>query len=108
MSVYGRRCVRPGCRGTAQVEYSDVELYNQLRYFAMLFDGDKAKSAALGTARFGTPWFHLFLVSHEMFIDEVRGLASTNLTFLLDMGATVNKYIDQCGRRWVNLAALFQ
>ena len=54
MSVYGRRCVRPACRGVARFEYSDVELYNQLRYFAMLFDPDKASKAATGSAHFGT------------------------------------------------------
>lgn len=53
MGVYGRRCVRPGCRGTVQFEYSDVELYNQLRYFAMLFDPEKAQKAATGSAHFG-------------------------------------------------------
>ena len=54
MGVYGRRCVRAGCQGKARFEYSDVELYNQLRYFAMLFDADKAKKAATGSARLGT------------------------------------------------------
>ncbi|KAF8552703.1 hypothetical protein OG21DRAFT_1511107 [Imleria badia] len=91
MSVYGRRCVRPGCHGKVRFEYSDVELYNQLRYFAMLFDADKAEKAAIGSACF----------------DEVRVLKDTNHAFLDAMSATVYKYIDQCGRRWVNLGDLF-
>lgn len=45
MGMYGRRCVRPNCRGTTQFEYSDAELYNQLRCFDMLFDCDKAEKA---------------------------------------------------------------
>lgn len=59
MSVYGRRCVRPRCQAKVRFEYSDVELYNQLRYFAMLFDADKAQKAAIGSACFGMPPFSL-------------------------------------------------
>ncbi|KAF8141953.1 hypothetical protein EV363DRAFT_1468612 [Boletus edulis] len=94
MSVYGRRCVRPKCPSagdSARLEYPDVELYNQLRYFAMLFDADKAKKAAIGNAHF----------------DEVRVLTEHNQTFLKAMSGTVDKYINQCGRRWVDLKALF-
>jgi len=91
MGVYGRRCSRLDCSGTARFEYSDVELYNQLRFFDMLFDKDKAEKAATGTAHF----------------EEVRVLGKTNLGFLGEMRGTVNKYIDKCGRRWVDLGALF-
>ena len=108
MSVYGRRCVRPGCQGKARFEYSDVELYNQLRYFAMLFDPDKARKAAIGSAHLGTR-VHLlfFLGAHGMCLDEVRVLTETNLTFLHGMSITVDKYMNQCGRRWVDLHTLF-
>ena len=61
MGVYGRRCVRAGCRGTALFEYSDAELYNQLRYLAMLFDPEKAKRAAIGSVHFGTCSLLLFI-----------------------------------------------
>ncbi|KIJ65181.1 hypothetical protein HYDPIDRAFT_27902 [Hydnomerulius pinastri MD-312] len=91
MGVYGRRCVRPGCRGNARFEYSDVELYNQLRYYSTLFDAEKAKKAALGGAH------------HE----EVKNLTITNQVFLQAMTDTVDKYINQCGRRWIDLGALF-
>lgn len=63
MSVYGRHCVRAGCRGTPRFEYSDIELYNQLQYFAMLFDPEKATKAALGSAHHGTCAVSLFLSS---------------------------------------------
>ena len=42
MGVYGRRCIRPNCRGTVRFEYSDLDLYNQLRYFESLFPSEKA------------------------------------------------------------------
>lgn len=108
MNVYGRRCVRSGCRGTIRFEYSDVELYNQLRYFAMLFDSEKVRKAAIGSASFG---MCCLLMSTRfvswMLLDEVCTLANINATFLTEMSATVNKYVNQCGRRWVDLGALF-
>ncbi|KAH7920526.1 hypothetical protein BV22DRAFT_1073766 [Leucogyrophana mollusca] len=91
MGVYGRRCVQEGCRGTVRFEYGDAELYNQLRYFAVLFDPEKATKAALGGAKY----------------DEVVALTKMNAGFLHTMSETVEKYIDQCGRRWVDLGSLF-
>lgn len=93
MGVYGRRCLRPGCRGTMRFEYSDADLYNQLRYFRSLFDGDKAKKAALGSTK----------------LSEVYEIAgnSTCQQFFTDMNTIVDKYLEQCGRRWVDLGALF-
>ena len=69
MGVYGRRCLRPGCRGTVTFEvslyvllasatahsapkYSDAMLYNQLRYYSYLFDGEKAGKSAAKTSKF--------------------------------------------------------
>ena len=71
MGVYGRRCLRPGCRGsvafevrdifnlsfhgslTCRVKYSDAQLYNQLRYYISLFDIDKARETATGATKEG-------------------------------------------------------
>jgi DNA polymerase alpha subunit A len=60
MSVYGRRCLQSGCRGTVQLEYTDVQLFNQLRYFAYLFDGEKAKRSASGSSNLGGQLFVCF------------------------------------------------
>lgn len=54
MSVYGHRCLGPkglghGCLGKMRYEYTEKMIYNQLLYFASLFDVDKAKTAAKGT-----------------------------------------------------------
>ncbi|EIW79037.1 hypothetical protein CONPUDRAFT_126817 [Coniophora puteana RWD-64-598 SS2] len=93
MRVYGRRCVQPECRGSVHFEYSDTELYNQLRYFATLFDEGKIKAAAAGSAR----------------KDAIDGLLANPISreFLETMAATVGKYVEQCGRRYVDMAALF-
>ncbi|KAI0369754.1 hypothetical protein BV20DRAFT_967411 [Pilatotrama ljubarskyi] len=90
MGVYGRRCLRPGCRGTVSFEYSDAQLYNQLRYYLSLFDVERAKkSASLVAAA------------------ELNALAGHQGEFLRAMMDTVEKYMDQCGRRWVQMSALF-
>ena len=54
MSVYGTRCLGPrgwarGCRGVMGYEYGEKAIYNQLLYFASLFDVEKAKSKASGS-----------------------------------------------------------
>jgi DNA polymerase alpha subunit A len=54
MSVYGHRCLGPkglghGCLGKMHYEYTEKMMYNQLLYFATLFDVEKAKSTARGT-----------------------------------------------------------
>lgn len=74
-------------------EYSDADLYNQLKYFQSLFDGDKAKKAALGSAS-----------SRE--VGEITNNENC-IQFFKDMNEIVNKYLERCGRRWVDLNALF-
>ena len=46
MNVYGKRCLISGCRGTMSQEYNDKMMYNQLLYYDMLFDIEKAKKKA--------------------------------------------------------------
>ncbi|EMD39179.1 hypothetical protein CERSUDRAFT_112852 [Gelatoporia subvermispora B] len=90
MGVYGRRCLRNGCRGLVAFEYNDAQLYNQLRFYASLFDVDKALKSTTGARA-----------------DEIRALADVQGDFFRAMLAAVNKYLDQCGRRWVELSGLF-
>lgn len=75
LSVVGRRCLKPDCRGRmhnevggravealngwmteslTQSQYSDSRLYNQMLYFMSLFDTEKARMKTLGTPRGGT------------------------------------------------------
>ncbi|RAH40530.1 DNA-directed DNA polymerase alpha catalytic subunit POL1 [Aspergillus brunneoviolaceus CBS 621.78] len=51
ISVYGHRCLGPkghaeGCLGRMSYEYTEKQMYNQLLYFAGLWDVDKARTAA--------------------------------------------------------------
>lgn len=91
MSVYGRRCLYPGCRGAVHFEYSDMELFNQLRYFSYLFDGEKAIKSASGSSHAGS----------------VKALVDTNVNLLQTLRNCVERYLDRSGRRWVDLGGLF-
>ncbi|KAI0321598.1 hypothetical protein OF83DRAFT_251189 [Amylostereum chailletii] len=84
MSVYGRRCLMQDCRGRVALEYTDAQLYNQLRYYAYLFDASKA-----GTSEFAT------------------GLVLTQRDLLRRLTQTVEKYLEVNGRRWVDMGSLF-
>lgn len=70
MGVWGRRCLRQGCRAKVVFEvrslpppassrlnkssqYSDAQLYNQLRFYASLFNAEKAAKATVGSAHTG-------------------------------------------------------
>lgn len=64
MSVYGHRCLGPkglahGCLGKMHYEYTEKMIYNQLLYFASLFDVEKAKNSAKGAEK-GRQIFHQF------------------------------------------------
>ncbi|KAF5385769.1 hypothetical protein D9615_002206 [Tricholomella constricta] len=93
MGVYGRRCLRPGCRGTVSFEYTDAQLYNQLRYFSSLFDGQRAVGTVKGRSKTEQ--------------DTISALVLHNAECLRALGDCVEKYLDQCGRRWVDLKGLF-
>lgn len=42
-NVRGNLCLANGCRGMVRMEYSDHDLYKQLKYFQSLFDVSRAK-----------------------------------------------------------------
>ncbi|KJE89758.1 DNA polymerase alpha subunit I [Capsaspora owczarzaki ATCC 30864] len=42
LSVNGRKCLNPGCKGTMRLENTDTKLYTQLLYFQRLFDLQRA------------------------------------------------------------------
>ncbi|RKP01383.1 hypothetical protein CXG81DRAFT_12079 [Caulochytrium protostelioides] len=46
MSVYGRRCLVPGCRGVMAYRYTDRQLATQLHYYASLLDPARCRAAA--------------------------------------------------------------
>ncbi|KAF9525116.1 hypothetical protein CPB83DRAFT_860041 [Crepidotus variabilis] len=91
MRVYGRRCLRPDCMGKVSFEYTDLQLYNQLRFFAFLFDGDKACNSVRSPEK----------------QEEIRAIAGRNGDMLATLHNCVEKYLNKCGRRWVDLGVLF-
>uniref|UniRef100_A0A0W0GBD9 DNA-directed DNA polymerase n=1 Tax=Moniliophthora roreri TaxID=221103 RepID=A0A0W0GBD9_MONRR len=71
--------------------YTDEKLYNQLRCFAYLFDTDRAVKNATGSAS----------------LETVCALVNAHSEFLTIMSGCIEKYLDQCGRRWVEMSSLF-
>jgi len=91
MGVYGKRCLKPGCRGRVTFEYSDTMLYNQLRYYKYLFDREKAIKVSTGM-------FHA---------EEVLAVVGQQATMLGALSDIAEKYLRQCGRRWIDLTSVF-
>ncbi|KAJ9270292.1 hypothetical protein DTO212C5_3535 [Paecilomyces variotii] len=99
ISVYGHRCLGPrgraeGCLGRMTYEYSEKQMYNQLLYFAGLWDVDKAKVAA-GKEQGGEKK------------DSVMALAEWNRVRFETVKEVVNGYLKKCGRQWVEMDSLF-
>jgi DNA polymerase alpha subunit A len=99
MSVYGHRCLGPrgraeGCLGRMHYEYTEKQMYNQLLYFAGLFDVEKAKSVAekeSGDSK-----------------DSIHALAEYNRTRFGTVKGVVDGYLRKCGRQWVEMDSLFK
>ncbi|KAH6916400.1 DNA polymerase alpha catalytic subunit [Coprinopsis sp. MPI-PUGE-AT-0042] len=82
MGVYGKRCLKPGCRGRVTFEVCPLVL---------LFDREKAIKAANGTSS----------------AEEVLAVVGSQSTLLNNLNDVVEKYLLQCGRRWVDLEHIF-
>ncbi|EXJ54977.1 DNA polymerase alpha subunit A [Cladophialophora psammophila CBS 110553] len=100
MSVYGHRCLGPngraeGCLGRMSYEYSEKKLYNQLLYFAALFDVEKAKNKARSEKEYAEKK------------DRIMVLAETNKESFEGIKAVVDGYLKKCGRQWVEMDSLF-
>ncbi|KAE8151287.1 DNA polymerase alpha, catalytic subunit [Aspergillus avenaceus] len=100
ISVYGHRCLGPrghaeGCLGRMSYEYSEKQLYNQLLYFAGLWDVDKARAAA---AKEGNGEKK----------DSVAALVEFNRARFATIKGVVDGYLKKCGRQWVEMDSLFR
>jgi DNA polymerase alpha subunit A len=103
MSVYGTCCLGPkglarDCGGKMQYEYTEKAMYNQLVYFASLWDVDKAKAKA-GDAS------NTDLSAQER--EKIRALAEHNRVRFTTVKTVVDKYLEKCGRQWVAMDSLF-
>ncbi|KAK8019242.1 DNA polymerase [Apiospora arundinis] len=104
MSVYGTRCLGPkglasGCLGRMRYEVGERDIYNQLVYFASLWDVDRARTKAQETEGDQK-------VSAED-RDRVLALSEHNRVRFGTVKGVVEKYLDKCGRRWVAMDTLF-
>ena len=100
MSVYGHRCLGSNdrterCLGRMAFEYTEKKLYNQLLYFAGLFDVDKAKENAKD------------MKEYAEVKDRVMVLAESNRMRFDTLRGTVEGYLKKCGRQWVDMDNLF-
>lgn len=98
MSVYGSRCLGPkglarDCLGRMRYEISERDIYNQLVYFASLFDVDKARTKAEAEAAEAK--------------DKIIVRAEKNRTRFGTVKGVVDRYLDKCGRQWVAMDTLF-
>lgn len=97
MSVYGKFCVGSNglakdCRGEMHYEYTERQIYNQLVYFASLWDVDKTKAKAAGEGAKS---------------EKIMALAEHNRVRFGTLKGVVDKYLDKCGRQWVAMDSLF-
>jgi DNA polymerase alpha subunit A len=100
ISVYGHRCLgqrgrAEGCLGRMAYEYSEKRIYNQLLYFAGLWDVDKAKEKAKALREF------------EDVRERVVVLAESNREGFGVVREVVEGYLRKCGRQWVDMGGLF-
>ena len=123
MRVYGKRCLREGCRGAMNPEaglhtwvvkginstqYNDSQLYTQLLFYSSLFDSQKLLGSTKGSSRQGMTILPNHTVSaHLMFPEHITALVGKNIDTLTVLADTVERHLDECGRRWVDLKDLF-
>ncbi|KAI8628666.1 hypothetical protein F5Y19DRAFT_109467 [Xylariaceae sp. FL1651] len=111
LSVYGTRCMGPkglatGCLGRMRYEYSERDIYNQLVYFASLWNVDKARAKAQsGATGLGGEGNAGALSAAEK--ERVLALAEHNRVRFNTIKGVVDKYLDKCGRQWVAMDTLF-
>ncbi|KAF6836015.1 DNA polymerase alpha catalytic [Colletotrichum plurivorum] len=103
MNVYGTRCLGPkglarDCLGRMRYEYTEKAIYNQLVYFASIWDVEKAK-AKTASENAGD-------ISRED-KEKIQALAEHNRIRFSTVKGVVDKYLDKCGRQWVAMDTLF-
>ncbi|CAK7221044.1 DNA-directed DNA polymerase alpha catalytic subunit pol1 [Sporothrix curviconia] len=110
MSVYGARCLGPkglarDCLGRMRYEVSERDIYNQLLYFASLFDVDKARENAKTASASASA--SASAAQKEVDQERVLALAEHNRVRFGTVKGVVERYLDKCGRRWVAMDTLF-
>ncbi|KAK4193966.1 hypothetical protein QBC35DRAFT_397790 [Podospora australis] len=111
VSVFGNRCLGPkglarDCSGRMRYEFGEREMYNQLVYFASLWDVDKAKARA-NTASLSSAAEDVAAAVSAEIKDKVLALAEHNRVRFTTVKGVVDKHLDKCGRQWVAMDTLF-
>jgi DNA polymerase alpha subunit A len=79
-------------------EYTEKAIYNQLVYFAGLWDVDKARTKASDAGN---------STLSQQDRDRILALAEHNRVRFGTIKGVVDKYLDKCGRQWVAMDTLF-
>lgn len=113
MSVYGTRCLGPkglarDCLGRMRYEVSERDIYNQLAYFASLWDVDKAHAqAGISDASNANNNANGVSVPAGEQRERIRALAEHNRKRFTTVKSVVDKYLEKCGWQWVAMGPLF-
>ena len=90
------------------LQYSDIQLYNQLRFYAYLFDGEAAVRCSRGAEHEGwSLYISITLCNVNTSTDQVRALTSKHAEFLATLNQTVKRFLNENARRWVDMQSLF-
>lgn len=109
ISVYGKRCIglsgkAHSCKGVMGYRYTSKALYNQLLYFNSIFDVDLAKKNQLKPI-----YDELYDKNTPRQIPpgQIEALAEQNRQLFGDCRNLVLKYLNDCGRRYVDMGSIF-
>ena len=104
ISVFGKRCLQDGCTGVMRFKYSDKQLYNQLLYFSSLFDREKNRKQTVKPLYYdGDADFPADKLANS----SIQALSEQNRDLFDVAQSVVQKYLDNCGRRYVDMGAIF-
>ena len=96
LSVYGRRCLATGCKGSVSLQFGDRALYVQMQYFENMFNVAKLLDISDDKD-------HPFKDK----VDEMKNLLNETSEELGELSKIVEKYLSKNARRWVDLDYLF-
>ncbi|CAE7217396.1 hypothetical protein CFE70_010168 [Pyrenophora teres f. teres 0-1] len=106
ISVYGHRCLGPkglarDCLGKMSYEIKERDVWNQLLYFASLFDVDRVGKGEGGGGTAGVKAEELERR------EKIKVLAEVNRERFSTLKGVVDKWLERNGRQWVQMDSLF-
>ncbi|CAI4049969.1 hypothetical protein SKDZ_14G2200 [Saccharomyces kudriavzevii ZP591] len=104
LSVFGKRCLNEGCTGVMRYKYTDKQLYNQLLYFDSLFDCEKNKKQEMKPIYLPDDFDH---PKEQLTESSIKALTEQNRELLETSRDVVQKYLNDCGRRYVDMGSIF-